>query len=279
MIDNEQTNNDGINGDRTIDPSSEAPAATSDETSKLLGPDDSINGADPVDDIEIDISATDNARKRRIIKHRKLSKTKQRLLWRRSKVAEYLSRGTNLMDVSRIMKIPYQTLYQDLSFMRQEAKDQIDSYISHLPFEVRIAVDGLNKILYNLYAIQDMDVAKIEGRHVSDTSRIQALSTMKDVIKMKMDILTNTTTLSQALEFIEDRRSEIKKYQGDIGKIASEDRENTVAINDAIEQSNTSIIEAMQQQQEQEQHQQQQYEAEESNSGSGLNSQDEYLGI
>jgi hypothetical protein len=237
-----------------------------------LCPDDEIDGADPVD-IEIDVTTTANARKRRTIKHRKLSKTKQRLLWRRSKVAEYLSRGTNLMDISRIMKIPYQTLYQDLSFMRQEAKDQIDNYISHLSFEVRIAVDGLGKILYNLYAIQDMGVAKIEGRHVSDASRIQALSTMKDVIKMKMDILTNTTTLSQALEFIEDRKSKIKKYHGDIGKIASEDRENTAAINEAIEQSNTSIIEAMQQ--EQEQHQQQ-YEAEEYNSGSGLNSQDDY---
>ena len=246
MIDNERTNNGNITEDLTIDPSSEAPSSTSEETSKLLGPDDEIDGADPVDDIEIDVTATANARKRRTIKHRKLSKTKERLLWRRSKVAEYLSRGTNLMDISHIMKIPYQTLYQDLSFMRQEAKDQIDSYISHLPFEVRIAVDGLNKILYNLYAIQDMGVAKIEGRHVSDTSRIQALSTMKDVIKMKMDILTNTTTLSQALEFIEDRKSEIRKYHENIGKIAPEDRENT-AINDAIEQSNTSIIEAMQQ--------------------------------
>ena len=75
------------------------------------------------------------------------------------------------------------------------------------------------------------------------------------------------------MEFIEDRKSKIKKYHGDIGKIASEDRENTAAINEAIEQSNTSIIEAMQQ--EQEQHQQQ-YEAEEYNSGSGLNSQDDY---
>src|SRR5689334_13414412 len=109
-------NSDNDNGDPTIDlSSSEA------NTSKQLGPDDNITGADPVDYIEIDVSATDNARKRRTIKHRKLSKTKQRLLWRRSKVAEYLSRGTNLMDISRIMKIPYQTLYQDLSFMRQEA--------------------------------------------------------------------------------------------------------------------------------------------------------------
>jgi hypothetical protein len=256
---NEETNSDNNNGDPTIDlSSSEA------NTSKLLGQDDDISDADPDDDIEIDTTATANARKRRTIKHRKLSKTKQRLLWRRSKVAEYLSCGTNLMDISRIMKIPYQTLYQDLTFMRQEAKDKIDSYISHLPFEVRIAVDGLNKILHNLYAIQDIGVAKMEGRHVSETSRIQALSTMKDVIKMKMDILTNTTTLSQALEFIEDRKSEIRKYHENIGKIASEDRENTATINEAIEQNNTSIIETLQQQ----------YETEEFNSDPGLTSQD-----
>src|SRR6476619_6197920 len=81
---NEETDSDNNNEDPTTDlSSSEA------NTPKLLGPDYNITGADPVDDIEIDVTATADARKRRTIKHRKLSKTKQRLLWRRSKVAEY----------------------------------------------------------------------------------------------------------------------------------------------------------------------------------------------
>ncbi len=72
LIDNERTNSGNNKGDRTIDPASEA-SSTSEET-KLLGPDDNIPGADPVDDIEIDVSTTANARKRRTIKHRKLSR-------------------------------------------------------------------------------------------------------------------------------------------------------------------------------------------------------------
>jgi hypothetical protein len=85
-----EENSDNDNGDPTINPTSKAPSSASEaNTSKLLGPDDKIAGADPVDNIEIDVTATANARKRRTIKHRKLSKTKQRLLWRRSKVAEY----------------------------------------------------------------------------------------------------------------------------------------------------------------------------------------------
>ena len=67
--------------------------------------------------------------------------------------------------------------------MREEAKDEIDSYISHLPFEVKNAVQTLNTILYNLYAIQDIGVSQMQNRSVSDNSRIQALSVMKDVVK------------------------------------------------------------------------------------------------
>ena len=68
---NEERNSDSNKGNPTIDiSSSEA------NTSKLLGQDDNIPDADPVDDIEIDTTATANARKRRTIKHRKLSKTK-----------------------------------------------------------------------------------------------------------------------------------------------------------------------------------------------------------
>jgi ribosomal protein L31E len=130
-----------------------------------------------------------------------------------------------------------------------KAKEQIESYIGHLPFEVRVAVSSLNKILYNLYNIQSLEAAKIEGRHVSDTNRIQALSVMKDVVKMKIDVLTNTATLKEALSFVEDKRAEIQKYRSEIDRIAIEDKQQVTVdvdvdvdnnINDAIIEQTTN---------------------------------------
>jgi hypothetical protein len=122
-------------------------------------------------------------------------------------------------------------------------------YYQHLPFEVRVAVSSLNKILYNLYNIQSLEAAKIEGRHVSDTNRIQALSVMKDVVKMKIDVLTNTATLKEALSFVEDKRAEIQKYRSEIDRIAIEDKQQVTVnvdvdvdnnINDAIIEQTTN---------------------------------------
>ena len=59
-----EENSDNDN-DPTINPASKAPSSASEaNTSKLLGPDEEIAGADHVDDIEIDVTATANARKR-----------------------------------------------------------------------------------------------------------------------------------------------------------------------------------------------------------------------
>jgi hypothetical protein len=57
-----EENSDNDNGDPTINPTSKAPSSASEaNTSKLLGPDDKIAGADPVDNIEIDVTATATA--------------------------------------------------------------------------------------------------------------------------------------------------------------------------------------------------------------------------
>lgn len=208
--------------------------------SKILNSQDDIKGADLDDKIEIDKEEHAKARERRTIIHRKLSKAKQRIEWRRSKVVEMLARGVQLSDIARALAIPYPTLYKDVTYMRDEGKEKIDQYIGHLPFEVRVAVSSLNKILYNLYNIQSLEAAKIEGRHVTDTNRIQALSVMKDVVKMKIDILTNTATLKEALSFIEDKRAEIQKYRSEIDRIAIEDKQAELQV---VENINDVIIE------------------------------------
>jgi hypothetical protein len=54
---------------------------------------------------------------------RRSNKVQQRIEWRKNKLSEYLIRGMILPKTSRIMNIPYKTLYEDQYFLRQQARD------------------------------------------------------------------------------------------------------------------------------------------------------------
>jgi hypothetical protein len=77
---------------------------------------------------------------------RRSTKVQQRIDWRRSKLSEYLIRGMSLPEVSRIMNIPYKTLYEDQCFLKDQARENMKNHISDLPFAIKQAMDGLNKL-------------------------------------------------------------------------------------------------------------------------------------
>ena len=67
--------------------------------------------------------------------------------WRRSKVQELASQGYNQSEVSRILQISQPTINRDMSYLRQQAKDNIKRYIDErLPEEYEKCLVGLNAI-------------------------------------------------------------------------------------------------------------------------------------
>ena len=83
------------------------------------------------------------------------------------------------------MNIPYDTLYKDQCFLRDQARENMKNHIADLPFNIKQATDGLNKLVSMLYDIQDLDVIKAQGRKTSDHVRIMAIGLIKDCIKKK----------------------------------------------------------------------------------------------
>ena len=56
--------------------------------------------------------------------------------WRRNKVQELSSQGYNQSEISKILQISQPTIYRDLTYLRQQAKDNIKKYIDErLPEE------------------------------------------------------------------------------------------------------------------------------------------------
>jgi predicted transcriptional regulator len=67
--------------------------------------------------------------------------------WQRSKVQELASQGYNQSEISRMLQISQPTINRDITYLRQQAKENIKKYIDErLPEEYEKCLVGLNAI-------------------------------------------------------------------------------------------------------------------------------------
>jgi hypothetical protein len=173
------------------------------------------------------------------------SKKQKQIDWRRNKLSEYLVKGLSLPDISRVMNISYDTLYKDQSFLTQQARGNMKNHIAHLPFNIKQATDGLNRLISMLYDIQDLDVMKAQGRDrkTTDHVRVMAIGLIKDCIKEKIEILTSQGAINHALDFIDKTKQQIKEeFNEDMKQVIEQDNGESAAISDAIEKNSERII-------------------------------------
>lgn len=182
-------------------------------------------------------------------------KVKQAIEWRRVKISEYMIMGKSLPEIARLMNIPFTTIYNDYIYLRRQAAEEIKNHVENLPLQIKQGVEGLNKLTSMLYELQDLNSIKAQNRRTSDHVRVLAMNLIKDCIKEKNAILTSTEAISHALNFVEKTKEEIKEKLGkDIEDIVEHDKEDSAAINDAIEHNPElkAYFESMQKQEEQE---------------------------
>jgi predicted transcriptional regulator len=129
------------------------------------------------------------------------------LEWRRNKVQELASQGYNQSEISRILQISQPTINRDLSYLRQQAKNNIKRYIDErLPEEYEKCLVGLNAITKEVWNTVQNTEDKRE--------KIQALSLAKECYSMKLDSLTNAIVVDDAIRFVD--QSKIKRIRSGI---------------------------------------------------------------
>jgi predicted transcriptional regulator len=135
------------------------------------------------------------------------------LEWRRNKVQELASQGYNQSEISRIMQISQPTINRDITYLRQQAKDNIKKYIDErLPEEYEKCLVGLNAITKEAWNIAQNTEDKRE--------KIHALSLAKECYSMKLDLLTNATVVDDAIRFVSEKSKDkeekiISSIEGD----------------------------------------------------------------
>jgi hypothetical protein len=128
------------------------------------------------------------------------------LEWRRSKVQELSSQDYNQSEISRILQISQPTINRDITYLRQQAKDNIKRYIDErLPEEYEKCLVGLTAITKEAWNTANTTEDKRE--------KIQALSLAKDCYSTKLDLLTNATVVEDAIRFVSDKSKDKEKME------------------------------------------------------------------
>jgi predicted transcriptional regulator len=141
------------------------------------------------------------------------------LEWRRSKVSELSSQGYNQSEISRILQISQPTINRDLSYLRQQAKDNIKRYVDErLPEEYEKCLVGLNAITREAWTTAQQTEDKRE--------KIQALSLAKECYSMKLELLTNATVVDDAIRFVSQKSKDREKLKSFSGNTNEEEKES-----------------------------------------------------
>jgi hypothetical protein len=121
--------------------------------------------------------------------------------WRRDKVQELCSKGYSQREISQTLQVGLATVNRDISYLRNQAKTNIKRYIDErLPEEYEKCLVGLNAITKETWNTVQSTEDKRE--------KIQALSLAKECYSMKLELLTNTTVVDDAIRFVSDKSTE-----------------------------------------------------------------------
>jgi predicted transcriptional regulator len=150
---------------------------------------------------------------------------------RRDRVLELTSQGYSQRQIANILQVGHSTVGNDVTFLRQKAKENIKSYVDEkLPEEYEKCLIGITSILREAWNTSQQTEDKRE--------KIQALSLAKECYSMKLDLLTNATVVKDAIRFVSEHNNNIKNEK--VAKIDNDSEllHNAAASADAVATTN-----------------------------------------
>ena len=130
-----------------------------------------------------------------------MSNKAEQLQWRRSKVIEMRSRGLNQLEIAHELQVSKASISSDMQYLRKQAKESIKEYVTeHLPEQYQICLTALDTILKHAFEILQ----------TSDDNRekLQAMELFKDTHLVKLELLSNATTIDSALSYIRNKQQQ-----------------------------------------------------------------------
>jgi hypothetical protein len=123
--------------------------------------------------------------------------TRNQLEWRRAKVQELLVKGKSQSQIAIELQVDKSIISKDVSYLRLQAKGNIRKYVDEtLPHEYEKCLDSIRLVLERAWAMVDSD-------NTSERDKKEALSLINECNRMKLELLTNSAVVHEAIKFIE----------------------------------------------------------------------------
>jgi hypothetical protein len=135
-----------------------------------------------------------------------LSTKSDQLEWRRSKVVEMRARGMTHGEIARELQVSRTSITSDIQYLRNQAKESIKEYVTeHLPEQYQICLTALDTILKHAFEILETSPDNRE--------KLQAMELFKDTHLVKLELLSNATTIDSALNYIKNKQQQQQQKQ------------------------------------------------------------------
>jgi BMFP domain-containing protein YqiC len=130
-----------------------------------------------------------------------LSTKSDQLEWRRAKVVEMRARGMSQIEIAHELQVSKQSISSDVQYLRSQAKESIKGYVTeHLPEQYQVCLTALDTILRHTFDIlETLD---------DNREKLQAMELFKDTHLVKLELLSNATTIDSALNYIRNKQQE-----------------------------------------------------------------------
>src|SRR3954454_12952697 len=109
------------------------------------------------------------------------------------------ARGLSQIEIARELQVSKQSISSDVQYLRNQAKEAIKEYVTeHLPEQYQICLTALDTILSHVFQILE----------TSDDNRekLQSMELFKDTHLVKLELLSNATTIDSALNYIRGKQ-------------------------------------------------------------------------
>jgi hypothetical protein len=99
------------------------------------------------------------------------------------------------------------SISSDMQYLRKQAKESIKEYVTeHLPEQYQICLTALDSIIKHAFEI-------LQNSH-DNREKLHAMELFKDTHLVKLELLSNATTIDSALNYIRDKqRQEQSEHQ------------------------------------------------------------------
>jgi hypothetical protein len=105
------------------------------------------------------------------------------------------------VEIARELQVSEASISSDMQYLRNQAKESIKEYATeYLPEQYQVCLTALDTILKHAFDILE----------TSDDNRekLQAMELFKDTHLVKLELLSNATTIDSALNYIRNRQQQ-----------------------------------------------------------------------